>query len=179
MTLQTIDLYGVTRDRQDLLDKARVPRFAPWWRHFTARQAERLEQPVYPPIPGLEEMGAESAYGARHRRLGSAAAEMLELAFAYVLAGDGRYAARSQDLAAAICADDTPWVDPRHADIYPELNADLRFASMCIDLSVALGWLGDTLPDGDRASILDVLAARAEVIYTDTLRGAWWGDALN
>ena len=124
-------------------------------------------------------MTPDASYGARHRRLGAASAEMLELAFAYVLTGEARYAARARDLAASICADDTPWVDPRHAEIYPELNADLRFASVCIDLSVALGWLADALPGEDAERILDVLAARGEVIYDDTLRGAWWGDALN
>ena len=62
MTLQTIDLYGVIRDRQDLLDKARGPRFASWWQVFTARQEERLGQPVYPSISGLEEMDGEAAY---------------------------------------------------------------------------------------------------------------------
>lgn len=174
-----IDLYGVTRNRQELLDKVQSPYFAAWWRRFFAQQEERLEQPVYPPIPGLDERTSESSYGVRHRRLGNASTEALELGFAYALTGDARYATRARDLALAICDDDTPWVDPRHADIYPELNADLRFASVCIDLSVVLGWLGDALSGGDAARILDVLAERAGVIYADTLRGAWWGDALN
>jgi hypothetical protein len=176
---ETVDLYRLARDRREFLEKAQGPYFAAWWQAFLTRQAERLEQPVYPPIPGLDQMTPDASYGARHRRLGNASAEMLELGFAHALTGEARYPARARDLALAVCDDDTPWVDPRHADIYPELNADLRFASVCIDLSVALGWLGDALSGADVARILGVLAERAGVIYADTLRGAWWGDALN
>jgi hypothetical protein len=179
MTLKTTDLYGVYRDRLDLLDRAQGPTFSAWWQYFRQEQEKQLGQPVYPPIPGLEAMDPEAAYAARHVRLGNASAEMLALSFAYALTGQGRYAIRARDIAAALCEDDTPWVDPRHADIYPELNADLRFASVCIDLSVALGWLGDALADEAVARILEVLAAHAGVIYADALRGAWWGDALN
>ena len=97
MNPTTADLYGVKRDRQALLDRVQGPYFAAWWQHFLAQQEEQVNQPIYPPIAGLEEMTAEAAYAARHRRLGSASADRLSLGFAYALTGEERTSEQQQE----------------------------------------------------------------------------------
>ena len=176
---KTMDLYGVASQRKELLEKAQGPYLTAWWERFIDRLRDRVERPAFPEIPGLEEMDAVSAYRARHTRLTNASRDMHASSFAYALTGDARYAALARDIALQICTDGTPWVDPAHHDIYPELNADLRHATLCVEISVALGWLGAFLSESEGAQIMDTLATQAEVIHSDALRGAWWWDALN
>ncbi len=178
-SLLPLDLYGVHLARADLLARAQLPLFAARWQAFLARQEESLARPVYPAIPGLEDLGERAAQEAKHRRLAAAARELEALAFAYAMTGDDRLARRGAALAERICADDAPWVGPEHKEIYPELEADLGFASLCIALAVGLGWLGPALAPAERKVIWETLATRGAVIHHDALRGAWWGSAYN
>jgi hypothetical protein len=174
-----VDLYDVRQRREELLGKCQGRYFAAWWPWFLARREEGLLKPAYPDIPGLAGMTEAAAYEAGHRRLVAASRETQALSFVYALTDDRRFAERAREIALRLCEDETPWDAPVHKSIYPELNADLSFATLCSELSASLGWLADALGEGDKRHILDTLAARGAVIHADALRGAWWGNAPN
>jgi Arc/MetJ-type ribon-helix-helix transcriptional regulator len=177
--LTTLDLYGVHAQREELRRKTERPYFADWWRDFLAQREAALIQPVYPDIPAWETMEARARWEAGHKRLTPASSAMHALSFGYAMTGDRRFAERARDIALHIAEDDTDWMSPGAKDIYPELRADLVFATLCIEMSVSLGWIGETLSVQEKSKLLDLLAAKGAVIYADSLRGAWWGDALN
>jgi len=175
----TIDLYNVHRDRAELLRKAELPCFADWWRRFLAQREAAIAQPVYSEIPGLETLPPDAAWEARHKRLCAASVEMHAQSFAYALTHEPRFAQRARQIALYIAEDNTDWASPAGKQHYPELNADLSFATLCIELSVSLGWMGDALPEEERVRLWNLLSERGATIYADALRGAWWGDGLN
>ncbi len=180
MTHTTVDLYRIHDRRDELLARAKSVHFAKWWAQFLAAQEREYANPAWPEIPGLGEKSREAALGARHARLLSASGRLEALAFAYALTGDARFAKHAREIAMCLAVDETPWMDPVvHKAIYPELNADLGYATLCYRVAASLGWLAPTLDDADKGRLLDLLADRAAVIHSDAERGAWWGDAPN
>ena len=164
---QSADLYGVRQTRDELLARAELPYFRNWWADFARAREQELRAPT-----------AAGGASADHASVMAASREMLAQSFAYAMTTDVRHARRAGELADLICAS-AEWLDPRHADIYPELRADLGYATLCIQLAVSLGWLADALEPDRQTRLLDTLHDRAAVIYEDALRGAWWGDAPN
>jgi len=180
MNALTVDLYGVGTRRHELLATAKSPHFSRWWPQFLAAQERELGQPAWPEIPGIGGMTPEAALGAQHARLLNQSARLEALACAYALTGEGRYGEGSQRILHALAADGTPWMDPVvHKAIYPELNADLGYGTLCYRVAAALGWLVPLLAAAEQRRLLALLAERAAVIHEDALRGAWWGDAPN
>lgn len=173
------DLYGVYRDREALLRKTELPYFAAWWQGLLADLEAVLERPAWPEIAGLAGMDEDARQNARHERLSAASREMLSLSFVYAMTGDARTARRAGEIALHLVEETDIWAAPVHRDIYPELHADLRFSSLCQELSISLGWIGHTLSKKDAERLLSSLATQGNVIYQDALNGAWWGDALN
>ena len=176
---ETIDLYRVLDNREELLARTQNAYFSAWWTHFLRERDLELTEDAYPAIDQIEEMSSAAAEQARHSRLTAAAAQMHAMAFAHAMTGFDRYGERSRDLGLFICGEEVPWGAPVHRTIYPELTADLSFATLCIGLSESVGLIARTLIPEELNLLLDTLSDRAEVIETDALRGAWWGNAPN
>jgi hypothetical protein len=67
-----------------------------------------------------------------------------------------------------------------HKEFYPELQADLGTASACKSLAYTYSFLYPLLEPKDKQSIYSELREHGGgVIYQETLKGAWWGDAPN
>jgi len=174
----TVDLYGVLRDREQLLEKTQSPYFREWWPQFLAAREAQLEKPVLSEVDGPRMSRAAAAQGEHYDQVSAASREMVAQAFAYALTGNERWSERARQIALVIC-DEAEWDNPVHRWIYPELHADLGFATLCVEMSMTLGWLGEFLSPADRERILNTLEARGGVIYADAQKGAWWGSAYN
>ena len=169
-----MDLYNVCQARAELLRKTAHAHFCVWWDRFTAARDRFSQSSEASGRPSAAGSGGEGAY----QFLEAAGREMLAQSFAYALTHEARFAEQAIELAELVCGVDD-WLNPRHEDIYPELRADLGFATLCIQLAASLGWLQDVLARDQKRLLLDTLHDRGRVIYEDTLSGAWWGDAPN
>lgn len=160
------DLWGIDRDIEGFRAKASREPFARWTADFLAKQSKRREEPP-PECPNAEAL----------RRTAETARDA---ALAYVLTGDAAFAAQSLAGLEALAAASEPWLSPGHAEMYPEIRADLITAEIAKACATALGWLAPALDDDATRAFAEMIAERGgQPIRDSARRGAWWADALN
>lgn len=166
----SLDLYGVLAEREQLLAKTRLPRFAPWWERFLA-DCRQAETPALPPAAQVNE---------RHAAVSALLGRAEQVAFAAALTQDEGLGQRAAALLLAGLADEQPWMGPEHHLHYPELNADLMVAERSKRVAAALSWAGAWLSPTARQAAVQALHDRGgAVIFTDAGRGAWWSNGYN
>ena len=166
----SLDLYGVLAQRERLLARTRLPRFAAWWQRFLSE----CRQPGLPAIP------AASAPSERHAAVTALLGRAEQVAFAAALTGEDGLGEQAAALLQAGLADEQPWMTPQHHLHYPELNADLIVAERAKRVTAVLSWARAWLRPPARSVAVQALYARGgAVICADAERGAWWSNGYN
>jgi hypothetical protein len=133
------------------------------WQSILYRCASYLKSPL-PQLSG--------GYDVWTREAEHAADVMEYLAFAYVITGDTRYAAKANETMHAILTW-TSWEDPTEGNI-PDLMTGMTTAGVAITYD----WLFDYLNPEDRAQIARIVGEKgAGPLYQGSISGtAWWHD---
>lgn len=103
---------------------------------------------------------------------------MESAAFAYVITGEEELGQK----AIKALRKELPGFVPLHGhkEHYPDLAADLSTAGACKNLAYIYSFLHPLLESSDKRAIFSEFRERGGgVIYSETLAGAWWGDAPN